>query len=73
MKEAKTNRRGFIKAIATSAAVYPAFSRKVFSLGDAAYGGHPVMSRAPAQAHCFLATELVLKAQKQAQKLNLKV
>jgi predicted dehydrogenase len=28
---------------------------------------------AMSQAHCFLATELVLKAQKQAQKLNLKV
>ncbi len=50
MKEAKTNRRGFIKAIATSAAVYPVFPRKVFSLGDASYGGPPVKSQAPAQA-----------------------
>ena len=50
MKAAKTNRRGFIKAIASSAAVYPAFPRKAFSLGDGAYGGHPVESRVRAQA-----------------------
>jgi predicted dehydrogenase len=50
MKETRTNRRGFIKVIASSAAVYPAFPSKAFSLGDGAYGGHPVESRARSRA-----------------------